>query len=198
MSIWEILGEISFICVFLFFFIFAVVCLLEKEKSASIRSFIAAGVIASVNVFFFIIPLSFRNWSFASVFAICAAVLLYAALPPRPGHPLQIVGTIKKIDERDVIFARFDLRENSPFYFEYYNRHPEKKSKDDEIRKLPDILSPFHVKKHPKHFNLAAAGFEFLEQQLRCVDGEVHPDRSGFSPGENTHYIKKIMFYNSE
>jgi len=195
MSIWEILGEIAFICVILLFFIFAVACQIEKERRASVRSFFMAFLIAAVNVFFFIIPLSFRNWPFASVFVLCVAILLYVALPPRPKNSLQIVGPLEKIDERDVIFARFDLRENSPHYFEYYNRHPENKSKDDEIRKLPDILSPFHVKKCPKHFNLAAAEFEFLEQQLPYVDGEVHSNQSDYSPRENTNNLKNMMFY---
>lgn len=195
MTFLEILGELAFVSVVFFFLIFAVISLLEKERRASFRSFFLAGLLATVNVLFFMIPLSLRNWSFASVFAVCVAILLYVALPPRPRQTLQIVAPLKKIDERDVIFARFDLTENNPHYFEYYNRNPEIKSKDDEIRKLPDILSPFHVEKHPVHFNLAAAEFEFLEQQLRSVDGDVHPNKSDYSPRENTTNIKNMMFY---
>ncbi len=195
MIFWEILGEIAFVFIFLFFLIFAVVSLIEKEKRASIRSFLLACIIAAVNVFLFIIPQPFRNLSFAGVFVFCFVILLYVALAPRPRHPLQIVGSIKKIDERDVIFARFDLEENSPHFAEYYDRHPENKLKDDIIRKLPDILSPFHSIKHPVNFNLAAAEFEFLEQQLPNVDGEVFPNQSEYSPRENTVNIKNIISY---
>ncbi len=195
MTVWEILGEIAFVCIILFFFIFAVVSQIEKEKRASIRSFFVACLIAAVNVFFFILPLSFRKWSFAGVFGLCAAIILYVALPPRPKHPFQIVRSINKVDERDIIFSRFDMRENGPHYSEYYNRHPENKSKDDEIRKLPDILSPHHVKKHPVHFNLAAAEFEFLEQQLQHVDGEIHSVQAEYTPKENTVNIKNMIRY---
>ncbi len=195
MNFLVILGEIAFVCLVLFLLIFAVASLIEKEKRASMRSFFLACIVAAVNVFFFIIPQFFRNWSFASVFVLCVVILLYAALAPRPKHPLQIVGPLKKVDERDVIFARFDLSENSPLFVEYYDLHPENKIKDDTIRKLPDILSPYHVKKHPVNFNLAAAEFEFLEKQLPYVDGEVHAYQSGFSPRENTKYIKNMMYY---
>lgn len=195
MTFLEILGELAIIGVFFFFLIFAVISLVEKERRASLRSFILAGLVAIVNILFFIIPPPFRSWSFTSVFILCGVILLYVALPPRPKDTLQIIAPIKKIDERDIIFARFDLTENSPQYIEYYNRKPENKARDDETRKLPDILSPHHVKKHPVHFNLAAAEFDFLEQQLLSVDGEVHPDKSDKSPRENTTNIKNVMFY---
>jgi len=195
MTFLEILGEIAFAGVVFFLLIFAVVSLFEKERRASYRSFFLAGLIATVNILFFILPLSFRNWTFGSVFVICVAILLYVTLPPRPRQALQIVAPLKKIDERDVIFARFDLTENNPHYFEYYNRNPEYKSEDDEIRKLPDILSPHHLEKHPMHFNLAAAEFEFLEQQLESVDGEVHPNQTDYSPRENTSNIKNMLSY---
>ncbi|MFC2166982.1 4Fe-4S dicluster domain-containing protein [Acidobacteriota bacterium] len=195
MTFLEVLGELAFVSAVSFFLIFAVISLIEKERRASLRSFFIAGLLAVVNIFFFIIPLPFRNWSFASVFALCVGILLYVALPPRPRHPLQILGPSKKVDERDVIFARFDLVEKSPHYVEYYIQNPEYKSVDDEIRKLPDILSPHHVQKHPVHFNLAASEFEFLEQQLQSVDGEVHPSQSAYSPKENTTNIKNMVHY---
>jgi len=195
MTVWEILGELAFVCVVLFFFIFAVVCQIEKEKRASIRSYFLACFLAAMNVFFFFLPLSFRKWSFASVFGLCAVIFLTVALPSRPRRPLEIVGAINKIDERDIIFARFDMEKNDPHYSEYYDRHPEKKSKDDEIRKLPDILSPHFIKKRPVHFNLAEAEFDFLEQQLQHVDGEIHSVQVKYSPEENTVNIKNMIRY---
>jgi len=161
MTVWEILGEITFVCIFLYFFI----------------------------------SLPLRDWFYAGVFGLSVLVLTFIFFSPKPKHSLQIVGALKKIDERDVVFARFDLRKDSPRYTEYYNQHPENKSKDEKIRKLPDILSPLHVKKHPVHYNLASAEFEFLEEQLQHVDGEVHPIQSENSPEENTDTIKNLIRY---
>lgn len=195
MTVWAILGEITFVCVFLYFFIFAVVSQIEKERRATIRSFCVTCLIAAVYVLFFFISLPLRDWFYACVFGLSVLVLIFIFLSPKPKHSLQIVGALKKIDERDVIFARFDLRKDSPHHTEYYNQHPENKSRDEKIRKLPDILSPLHVKEHPVHYNLASAEFEFLEEQLQHVDGEVHPIQSENSPEENTGTIKNLIRY---
>ena len=195
MTVWEILGEAVFVSAALFFFIFAVVSLREKERRASVRSFFVACLLAVVNVFFCSIPQPIRNWFFASLFALGVIIFYLAVFPPRPKQTLQIVGPLKKVDERDIIFSRFDLNEGSQHYLDYYKRNPGHKLRDDKIRNLPDILSPFHVKKHPVHFNLAAAEFEFLEEQLQHVDGTVHPTQSGFSVRDNTTNIKNMMNY---
>ncbi len=195
MTVWQILGEIIFICVFLCFFIFAVVSLIEKETRATIRSFFIVCLIAAVYVFFFFISLPLRDWFYAGVFGLSVLVLALIFFSVKPKHSLQIVGIPKKIDERDVVFARFDMRKDSPCYTEYYLQHPEKKSKDEKIRKLPDILSSLHVKKHPVHYKLASAEFEFLEEQLQHVDGEVHYVQSQVSPELNTGTIKNLICY---
>ncbi len=195
MTIWEILGEIAFVGIFLYFFIFTVVSLLEKEKRAAVRSFFMAILIAAVNVFFFFVSLPLRVWFYAGVFGLTVFVLTFAFFTVKPNHSLQIVGALKKIDERDVIFARFDLRKDSLRYLEYYNQHPENKSKDEKTRKLPDILSPLHIKKHPVHYKLASAEFDFLEEQLELVDGEVHSIKSEDSSEENTNTIKNLILY---
>lgn len=195
MTVWEIFGEITFVCAFLYFFIFAVVSLLEKERRAAVRSFFMAYLIAAFNALFFFISLPLREWFYAGVFGLSVFVITFVFFSVKPKHSLQIVGTLKKIDERDVIFARFDLKKDSLHYIEYYNQHPENKSKDEKTRKLPDILSPLHMKKHPVHYKLASAEFEFLEEQLEHVDGEVHSIKSENSPKENTDSIKNLIRY---
>ncbi len=44
------------------------------------------------------------------------------------------MGEQNKIDERDVIFARFEYREGTEIYEEYYERRPEYKKIDYEIK----------------------------------------------------------------
>jgi len=108
---------------------------------------------------------------------------------------IQIVGEQKKIDERDVIFARFDYKEGTKIFEEYYKRRPGYKAIDDEVREIPDILSPAHLKKNPILFSLAAAEFDFLEHQITQVEGKKSAERVELSPLANTHVIKKIIHY---
>lgn len=195
MTLWTILGEIVFVSIFLFFFLFAFVCQFEGERRASRLSFIVAASMAVANVLVFFVPPPFRDWIFLTVFLLFFMILLFLLISPKPRQTLRLLGPIHKVDERDVIFARFDLEKGQPSYEEYYKRYPYLKAPDDEIRKLPDILSPHHIKKSPVHFNLAAAEFEFLEKQLSFVDGQVLAPPSGRTPEENTADIKKMLLY---
>ena len=45
----------------------------------------------------------------------------------------------QRFDERDNVFARFDLKPDTEFYNEYYTAHPELKAIDDKIRTLPGL-----------------------------------------------------------
>jgi ferredoxin len=94
-----------------------------------------------------------------------------------------------------VIFSRFDLQKESPVFKDYYTRHPELKSVDDEIRLWPDLFSPSHNQKNPELFSLAAAEFDFLEHQLSKVDGITKPGGVSLSAEENTHFIKQCIGY---
>lgn len=190
-----ILGEAAFVLMLLFFLLFCIYSLLEKEKRAFWRSLLVFLATAAVNGGFFLFPIPIRNWLFLCLFWLFFLALLFFVLSARPRQSIRIVGEQKRIDERDVIFARFDLRRDSSHFSEYYSRNPEKKEKDDIIRSLSDILSPDQIKKNPGHFTLASAEFEFLEQQLDLVDGEVSPYKTGSSAEANTDSIKKIIKY---
>ncbi|GAG17787.1 unnamed protein product, partial [marine sediment metagenome] len=92
------------------------------------------------------------------------------------------MGEQNKVDERDVIFARFEYREGTETNEEYYGRRPEYKQIDDEIRKFPDILSHPHLKKNPLLSALASAEFDFLEHQLTQVSGGESREKSQLPP----------------
>jgi ferredoxin len=195
MNFWEILGETAFVLTILFFLFFSVSNLLERETRALSRSLAAAGILVTVNVFFFFLNVPLRFWVFGCVGGVFVGLVLVLVFSPRPRASTQIQGNQEKIDERDVLFARFDLDRGSNHYTEYYRWRPEKKEKDDEIRKLPDILSYEQLKKNPVHFTLASAEFEFLEKQLTFVDGEVSPLTVENSPEDNTKTLKEIIAY---
>jgi reductive dehalogenase len=49
---------------------------------------------------------------------------------------------LKRVDERDTMFARAARRPGTPPYVEYYARRPELKPADDALRALPPLLDP--------------------------------------------------------
>ncbi|WP_432405187.1 4Fe-4S dicluster domain-containing protein [Wukongibacter sp. M2B1] len=102
---------------------------------------------------------------------------------------------MKRIDERDTMFARMSYDKNSSQYDDYYKRNPEKKEVDDELRKLPNICGEGTATFHPLHSPLADAGFRFLGDIKKYVEGEVNPNRVEVEAEEITKKIKKFSKY---
>lgn len=178
-----------------FFFLFVFNSVLEKEW----RAFRRSGLVLIALILFLVAWI----WIFPpqklvagyGLFALSAGLVLAIALSPRPRAQLQFRPASYKIDERDIVFARFDLEEGSLRFQEYYERKSEYADADAKIRELPDILTEHHLGKQPWLFSLAAAEFEFLEAQLDKVEGEVAvPAREG-TPQENTRMLKDVVRY---
>jgi reductive dehalogenase len=195
MNFWFIAGEISFIVLFLFFLFFSLASLREKEKKAFIRSTILLLGLLVINFVFLLLKESLRSWMFGGLFILFLLGISLLLFFPVSKKSIQIVGEQKKIDERDVIFARFDYQEGTEVFEKYYLRRPEYKEIDDEIRKIPDILSSPHMKKSPLLFSLASAEFDFLENQITQVDGKKSTEKIELSLLANTHVIKKVIRY---
>jgi len=195
MNICKAAGEISIMVLIIYFIIFAVFSLLEKEKKAFQRSLFFSLLLICINSFLFFVPSSLKNWMFGSIFILVAAAFIILIFSPSPKKKTEIIGEQKQIDERDIIFARFDYREGSETFKEYYKKNPTYKKIDDEIRKLPDILSPTHVRKNPLFFSLANAEFDFLDAQLTNVKGITGPEKIELSPYKNTKVIKNVIKY---
>ncbi len=195
MNVWTVLGEFSFLILIFFFLVFSLYNLVEREKRAF--WFSAAFLVGLVfaNFIFRLVKAPLGNWMFGAVFILFIFVLVLFLVPSLKKRSIEIVGEPEKIDERDVIFARFDLEEGTRNFKDYYERKPEYKKIDDEIRKIPDILTSSHFDKNPELFSLATVEFDFLEHQLTQVQGEVFEGTTQSSPAENTRMIKKIIRY---
>lgn len=116
-------------------------------------------------------------------------------LSPTPKKKIEIVGVQEKIDERDVIFARFDMPEGTRNFTNYYKNHPEFESIDRKIRQMPDLFDSSHNKKNPPLFSLAAAEFDFLEHQITEVEGKAKAETEILSKEKNTQLVKRVISY---
>jgi ferredoxin len=195
MNIWIILGEISFIILIFFFVLFSFFSLLEKEKRAFLLSTLSLLLFIILNLIFFLFKFPLKGWMFGIFSVLVALAILSLLFLPMRKKSVEIIGEQEKIDERDVIFARFDYQGGTKIFDEYYKRRPENKEIDDEIRKIPDILSPPHMKKNPLMCSLASAEFDFLEHQITQVFGKKDAKKIEMSPLANTHVMNKIIHY---
>lgn len=195
MTIWIIAGEIALSLLILFFTWFAITSLMEKERRAYRRSFSFLLAAIAMGACFLLFPFPLKTWLFGSVAIFTGIFLLWLLLSPTPKKSLEVIGDQKKIDERDVIFARLDLEEGSPIIQKYYEKRPEFASIDREIRKLPDLLTPSHIKKNPILFSFTDSEFDFLEQLLTLVQGRKSPREVKFSEMQNTRILKSLIKY---
>lgn len=195
MSVWFLLGEASLALLILFFLGFFLFSLLEKEWRASGISFVLFLSLLLGNAALFFLEGPPKDLFFGGAFVLGFIFLLFILFPPLRKQSITVVDTQRRVDERDVIFARFDYEEGTDIYDNYYRRRPQYREIDEEIRKIPDILSPYHISKNPLPFSLADAEFDFLEQQLTQVSGAVGEKRGASTASENTRRIKSVINY---
>ena len=100
-----------------------------------------------------------------------------------------------RVDERDIMFARYRLREGAPEYDAYYALRPENKAIDDKIRAKPGLLSQNAKYAHPLHFRAAEASFSIPAALREHVDGPVAREKVDVTADQITGYIKGLTLY---
>ncbi|MBN2355914.1 hypothetical protein JXO59_07360, partial [candidate division KSB1 bacterium] len=97
---------------------------------------------------------------------------------------------IKRVDERDTIFARYYLQPESQRFKAYYLRHPEKAAADARFRSKPGLLSPGAALYHPHQFAAADAGFAAVTAFHTMLDGEPAKKRIRSDAAQMSTFIK--------
>jgi len=164
---------------------FGVVSLREGERRAARVFFFAAVFVAGPLLVAAILPAPVPLLALAVSALIGAAVLLRCLIPLR--RPAQPGGRAsRRVDERDIMFARGRLRPGSPEFDTYYRMRPENLADDNRTRALPGLLSPDAEKAEPLSFAAADACFNVTEALRDRVDGEIASVRQERSAEEWT------------
>ena len=100
-----------------------------------------------------------------------------------------------QVDERDIMFARYRLREGTAEYDAYYAMRPENMAIDDKIRAKPGLLSLNAKYAHPLHFRAADASFSIPAALREHVDGPVAEEKVALIADQITGYIKGLTRY---
>lgn len=97
----------------------------------------------------------------------------------------------RRVDERDIMFARARLQPETEEFAAYYAMRPENRREDDRTRSLPGLLSPEAPLAEPVAFGSAKASFAMTEAMRNEVDGPVAPERYEQSATEMTATLKR-------
>lgn len=125
--------------------------------------------------------------------------------PPEVDKPTyETIGPVERCDERDHVFSRIAMKEGTPQFEDYYNRHPEKREIDSENRKRNKIIGRKKLDKDPVNELLSVSSFlrawimsrpDYLVHTGRVKvlsvhsvnPGKIHPD-----PKQMTRKIKAL------
>jgi ferredoxin len=175
---------------FIGFTVFGLISLREGEARAARVSFVLAAAIVVTWGAVALLP-SPVPLIFVCVFG---GALIVVALgfgiptgagPPDGGRPS------RRVDERDIMFARGRLVPGSQEHEAYYALRPQHRKGDDLTRSLPGLLSPDAELADEIVFAAAEACFDLTTAVRHSVDGEVAPDRVERSPQQWTLILKQ-------
>ncbi|MFC2103847.1 reductive dehalogenase [Bacteroidota bacterium] len=149
------------------------------------------------SILFFIpfLILYLYDFRFKEIISSIVLVLIYLSLlllffPYRPKIKERFQIPIEKIDERDIIFSRNELKTDTEKYNTYYSINPDKKESDDKFRGKPGLLSPDSSMYHSFSFASAHANLEVIEALKPIVNGTVNKQKTDVEASKISNYLK--------
>ncbi|NNG26230.1 MAG: hypothetical protein HKM87_01780, partial [Ignavibacteriaceae bacterium] len=120
---------------------------------------------------------------------IFAVIILILFLPIR-GNKIESDVPNNRIDERDTMFSRNELKEGTERFEEYYENDPDKKLLDENFRKRPGLLKHGTTYYNPFHFAAADSGFDTISELHSMAEGEPSEKLVKVDDKEIAQFIK--------
>ena len=182
---------ISFsILVFVILNIAAIISLIEKEIPAAKKIFISSFFIPLPFFLTGVFRFNYQNETGLVLLGLTAVLIFIFIIPSGKNKKYRHTIPLSRIDERDTMFSRNELKPGSDNFTDYYRRNPDKKAIDDTWRSKAGLLKPGTSQYNPFHFASADASFETIEALRDEVNGTVNPNKTQVNPQEITSYIK--------
>lgn len=187
-----IISNIILVSIVITFMFFAITFYKENETRASLVSAIA--------IFLFSILISGStifspyndvvNYILISIFILFLIIFI---IPFRNRYKIKPGIVTKQYDERDIMFSRIELKENSESFEEYYKNNPDKKILDDKFRLKPGLLSKGTTEYHKFKFVSVDANFNTIEQFNSIIEDKNIKEKQAIEPKELTKYINSWL-----
>jgi reductive dehalogenase len=183
----KIVFQTELLLLILFLFIFTVYSFIEKEYPAARKAIFLMLVFATIFLAHFILEIpKWMQAGFTFVFTLSFMVSIF----PFGNKKVNFEIPTKKYDERDIMFSRMELKEGTEKFNRYYQSRPGNKTKDDNFRKEPGLLSPESRLYHPFLFNAAKATFSTVSLLQSAVETNRYNSMHDISTEKITAFIK--------
>jgi ferredoxin len=180
---------------FLAFNAFSLVSLAEGVKRSAKISILTALIGLAV---FISVTLFSASTEIITLFVIMIFTVFFVIVFALPIGQVDVGDDVpkKRIDERDIMFARARLKPGSPEYESYYKMRPENLMIDDRTRAKPGLLSLDAKLADPFMFAATDGSFFFTDSLREAVDGAVSELVHPLSSESMTRYLKNLaQFY---
>lgn len=161
----------------------------EKEERATRRSFIL--FLIFILIFSILYIISF-NVLFFGLLGITAILLISIFMPFSADKNISDQTPNSRIDERDTMFSRNELKPDTSKFESYYAKNPDKKGLDDLFRKEPGLLREGTKYYHKEAFRLADENFEKVELLYDRIDGLIQKPAVEVEKYTITNTLKKL------
>ncbi len=180
-----------------FLLLFAISSLLEREKRAALFSF--TGFIfytAAWGIFIFTAHIPWLVLINQGVIIASLLFIILSLLKINRQVPARDMRHAQKYDERDMMFARNNLKFHPALAERYYAAHPEKKEVDRKIHAKAELEEPGHTYYNELGTPLMDAAFGYLARTRFASRGEPAAVKKELSKEQVTQFIKYIArFY---
>jgi reductive dehalogenase len=173
---------------------FGLVSIHERERRAAVIAFL----LAAVGSFPFFVGAALPVQARIGLLAALASAIVIGLVLWFVPIGVEQVGNgrpSRRVDERDIMFARARLKPGSREFEDYYAMRPENRESDDETRELPGLLSSEAAKAEPVAFATAKASFQMTHALRDTVDGPVSRHRSDRTASEMTEIVKRLVLH---
>jgi reductive dehalogenase len=168
-----------------------IVSAIEKEIRATTISF----VLCFFPIAMLVLPLiefNYQNTIELIILGISGIVVLILFMPINNKKHIANYEFSKSsnVDERDIMFSRAELKENSENYNSYYKLRPENFESDEKFRKNPGLLKEGSKYYDPVLFASADASFKTVEIYSRYLNTSKSDKQAEIKPEKISEYIK--------
>jgi ferredoxin len=189
---WLALGIGTFI--FLAMVLFAAVSFRERERRAAGRALLLSLVLPAPYLAAGVVSWTLQPLLAGVLVGGTLLALIWLILPIGSSEA-EFGNYSGRVDERDIMFARWRLAPGSAEYRDYYARRPEKQAIDDRIRRAPGLFEPGSKAYHPLAMPAAEASFAVIETMRSNVDGPVSEEVVPVDPGRISRAIKELAIH---
>jgi ferredoxin len=165
-------------CLFLLLAGAALISIREGERRAALRFGVAGLLLPLPYLLAGLIAFPSSERIAAALVVATALAALITFLPGRPHPALENDTPTRRIDERDTIFARWQLEPDSARFEAYYQKHPEKRAADARFRQRAGLLAEGTVHHDPYLFAAAEASFDAVAAFHAMLDDDPAPTQT--------------------